>query len=213
MRRLGDGLERIEAAKDAELILVQAEQSGSPQLFITAYDAILYYLLVIGEAVKFVGQGFREAHPKAPWTSITGMRDIPAHECFRVSADVVRQTLDQPLDRLKLACRSRVDSVSLVGYLARFCACRAGILRSRSRVPRHPRRSHGSALRRSATCALSRSRTSRATRTRASFAGAAGLSSPDLAPDFTDPQGATLAPRQQRCAQPQRVSSTLAQPG
>ncbi|MEI6621112.1 MAG: HepT-like ribonuclease domain-containing protein [Actinomycetes bacterium] len=105
-RRLGDILERIEAAKDAELILVQAERSGSGQLFNTAYDAILYDLLVIGEAVKFLDQGFREAHPEVPWTSITGMRDILAHEYFRVSADVVRQTLDQPLDRLELACRS-----------------------------------------------------------------------------------------------------------
>lgn len=103
-RRLHDILERIEAAKDAELILVEAETSGSPQLFNTAYDAILYDLLVIGEAVKFLDQKVKDDHPKVPWTSIMGMRDILAHEYFRVSADVVRQTLDQPLESLKLAC-------------------------------------------------------------------------------------------------------------
>lgn len=108
-RRLSDILERIEAAKDAESILAQAELSGSPQLFNTAYDAILYDLLVIGEAVKFLDQGFRDANPAVPWNSIAGMRDILAHEYFRVSAEVVRRTLDQPLNRLKLACRSAAD--------------------------------------------------------------------------------------------------------
>lgn len=108
--RLRDILGRIEAAKDAEVILEQAEQSGAPQLCNTAYDAILYYLLIIGGAVKSQDPELRDAHPEVPWTSIGGMRDILAHEYFRVSADVVRATMDQPLETLKLACSQQLGA-------------------------------------------------------------------------------------------------------
>jgi uncharacterized protein with HEPN domain len=70
----------------------------------TAFDAILYDLLVIGEAVKALSAEIRERHPHVPWSQITGMRDVLAHDYFRILSDVVRTTIDRPLTVLEAAC-------------------------------------------------------------------------------------------------------------
>jgi len=42
-------------------------------------SAVLYQLLVIGEAVKRLSMEFREQHPEIPWTLMAGMRDNLIH--------------------------------------------------------------------------------------------------------------------------------------
>lgn len=42
-------------------------------------SAVLYQLLVVGEAVKRLSPAFREQHPDIPWTLIAGMRDHLIH--------------------------------------------------------------------------------------------------------------------------------------
>jgi hypothetical protein len=42
--------------------------------------------------------------PDIPWRDIVDMRNFLSHEYFRVLADVVRQTIDEPLNQLRLAC-------------------------------------------------------------------------------------------------------------
>ena len=71
----------------------------------TAFDAILYDLIVIGEAVKTVSGALKLIHSHIPWREISGMRDILAHEYFRVSSSVVRATIDMPLSELFVVCR------------------------------------------------------------------------------------------------------------
>ncbi|MFH1861781.1 MAG: HepT-like ribonuclease domain-containing protein [bacterium] len=38
-------------------------------------SSVLYQLIVLGEAVKRLSQGFRAKHTEIPWTLIAGMRD------------------------------------------------------------------------------------------------------------------------------------------
>jgi uncharacterized protein with HEPN domain len=42
-------------------------------------SAVLHQLMVIGEAVKRLSPGFREAHPEIPWKLIAGTRDKLIH--------------------------------------------------------------------------------------------------------------------------------------
>jgi uncharacterized protein with HEPN domain len=42
-------------------------------------SAVLYQLLVIGEAVKRLSSDFRERHPEIPWGPMAGMRDHLIH--------------------------------------------------------------------------------------------------------------------------------------
>ncbi len=59
--------------------------------------AILYYIAVIGEAVKRLSPDFRSQHPDVPWTDIAGMRDKVIHQYGRVKLDVVWNTVQQDI--------------------------------------------------------------------------------------------------------------------
>ncbi|MDP1710898.1 MAG: DUF86 domain-containing protein [Candidatus Nanopelagicaceae bacterium] len=102
--RLGDILERISRIESAEIMLVKAESNQDWDVAKTAFDAILYDLLVIGEVVKILDERIKLAYAGIPWKEITGMRDILAHEYFRVSSSIVRSTIDLPLADLRAAC-------------------------------------------------------------------------------------------------------------
>ncbi|UBF24826.1 DUF86 domain-containing protein [Kovacikia minuta CCNUW1] len=52
-------------------------------------SAILYQVIVIGEATRRLSTNFRNTHPHIPWKDIAGMRDILAHQYDRVSPDTL----------------------------------------------------------------------------------------------------------------------------
>ncbi|MBM3335482.1 DUF86 domain-containing protein [Candidatus Sumerlaeota bacterium] len=55
-------------------------------------SAVLYQILVIGEAVKRLSPEFREHHPEIPWSLIAGMRDHLIHGYDLVDWDEVWKT-------------------------------------------------------------------------------------------------------------------------
>lgn len=71
------------------------------------HDALLFQFVVIGEAVKNLAPEMRESAPEIPWADIAGLRDLIAHEYFRIDIHRVLEivegdlpTLDQTIDRL-----------------------------------------------------------------------------------------------------------------
>jgi len=103
--RLTDILDRIARIQCAETILrASEEQENTSAEGQVAFDAILYNLLVIGEAVKTLSPEFRRGQGANTWKDISGMRDILAHEYFRVDSTIVRATIDKPLRELKELC-------------------------------------------------------------------------------------------------------------
>ena len=55
-------------------------------------SAVLHQVAVIGEAVKWLSQGFRESHPILPWLSMAGMRDHLIHGYDAVDLEEVWKT-------------------------------------------------------------------------------------------------------------------------
>jgi uncharacterized protein with HEPN domain len=55
-------------------------------------SAVLYQIVVIGEAVKRLSRAFRDHHPEIPWSLIAGMRDILIHGDDVVDWDEVWKT-------------------------------------------------------------------------------------------------------------------------
>jgi len=56
-------------------------------------SAVLYQILVIGEAVKRLSQDFRQRHEHIPWALIAGMRDHIIHGYDVIDWEEVWRTL------------------------------------------------------------------------------------------------------------------------
>jgi uncharacterized protein with HEPN domain len=103
--RLTDIVARISAIGIAEGLLHSTEAGVAD----TAFDAVLYDLLVIGEAVKHLPADICDRHPDIPWSEISKMRDLLAHIYFRVREVTVRSTIDEPLSALRAVCETELS--------------------------------------------------------------------------------------------------------
>lgn len=106
--RVSDIKDRISRIRQYKQTLLNAEQVNNVQEFETAYDAILYNLLVIGEAVKTIYPLLSAEYNQINWREIARLRDVLVHQYHQVSAEQVFQILDEPLHQL--AQTLRVDS-------------------------------------------------------------------------------------------------------
>ncbi|MDE3113938.1 MAG: DUF86 domain-containing protein [Chloroflexota bacterium] len=67
------------------------------------HDAVLYNLVIIGEAVKSLGDETRAQRPEVPWRQIAGLRDLLAHEYFRIDMAEVTKIVERDLAPLSEA--------------------------------------------------------------------------------------------------------------
>lgn len=73
------------------------------------HDALLFQFVVLGEAVKHLSQETREAAPEIPWANIAGLRDLIAHEYFRIDIHRVLEIVDHDLPPLEQAIERLLD--------------------------------------------------------------------------------------------------------
>jgi uncharacterized protein with HEPN domain len=64
-------------------------------------SAILYQIIIIGEASKRLSQEFRNDNPGIPWKDIAGMRDILAHQYDRININTLWDVVQQDIIELK----------------------------------------------------------------------------------------------------------------
>ncbi len=57
----------------------------------------VYHLQIVGEAARVVTSQLREQHPEVPWSELIAMRNILAHQYFRIDPDEVWNTIQQDL--------------------------------------------------------------------------------------------------------------------
>lgn len=69
----------------------------------TARDAILYNLVIIGDAAKHLDAPTTLRAPGTPWRRLAGLRDLLTHEYFRIEMDVIRKIVDRDLGPLERA--------------------------------------------------------------------------------------------------------------
>jgi uncharacterized protein with HEPN domain len=63
-------------------------------------SAVLHQLLILGEAIKRLSDGFRSAHPEMPWRQAAGMRDKLIHDYDAVDLEAVWHTVNADIPRL-----------------------------------------------------------------------------------------------------------------
>ena len=116
MRRAKDRLEDIlEAIGDVEEFVAghDAESfAASPRDDRKTFRAVMACLSAIGEAVKGLSGDLRGRHPSVDWRGFPGLRDIVAHQYFRVHPEFVWKTLADELPALKAAVETEIRNLA-----------------------------------------------------------------------------------------------------
>lgn len=107
--RIEDILDRIRRITFAEAQLTISESESSEEAAEMAFDAILYNLVVIGEAVKSLDAEMKARSPHIEWKEIIGLRDLLAHQYFQIDVAVIQASIDQPLEGVRLACMNEQE--------------------------------------------------------------------------------------------------------
>lgn len=64
-------------------------------------DVTVRNLEVIGEAVKSLSMKLRNKNHHIPWRSMTGLRDVLAHEYFRIDLEIVWHVATVEIPKIK----------------------------------------------------------------------------------------------------------------
>lgn len=90
----------IVRACQAIVAFTQGLQQGQFLEDLKTQSAVLYQLIVLGEAVKRLSLEFRQQHSEVPWSLIAGMRDHLAHGYDIVDWDEVWRTATRDVPNL-----------------------------------------------------------------------------------------------------------------
>lgn len=86
----------------ARRVLKFSANLSKPELFADdeKQSAIIYQLIIIGEATKRLSPGYRHQHAYIPWKAIAGMRDVLAHQYDKVNLEALWDIVDQEIPEL-----------------------------------------------------------------------------------------------------------------
>jgi len=65
------------------------------------FDAVVREIEIIGEAANHLSGDFIEKHPEIPWKEITGIRNKLIHDYWQLDLQVIWDTLQKDLPKLK----------------------------------------------------------------------------------------------------------------
>lgn len=68
---------------------------------VMCYHAVVYNIMVIGEAANLLTKEFRESHSEIPWREIVDMRNVLVHGYYNTSPLFVWETYTNDLPILK----------------------------------------------------------------------------------------------------------------
>lgn len=71
-------------------------------------DAIMFNLIILGEAANQIPREFQEKHPEIPWTSIVGTRNIIVHGYDQIKLQIVWEIIQKNLQPLKSSLEALV---------------------------------------------------------------------------------------------------------
>ena len=64
-------------------------------------DAVMYNLIILGEAANRIPVDFQDNHPEIPWTSVIGTRNVIIHGYDQVKLLIVWDIIQKNLKPLK----------------------------------------------------------------------------------------------------------------
>ena len=76
-----------------------------------SYHAVIYNLMIIGEAANMLTFEFREAHSELQWRQITNMRNFLIHGYHNVEADLVWEAISVDLYPIREKIAKYIDEL------------------------------------------------------------------------------------------------------
>ena len=113
---LADMLDSAEDALRYAAGLTEGEFRELPVQNRDRYRALKNALSELGEAAKLLPSDVRERHPEVDWRGMAGLRDIVAHQYFRIDMDRLWPVLTDEMPALVAAVRAEI--LTLGGPLA-----------------------------------------------------------------------------------------------
>ena len=77
------------------------------------FDAILFNLQILGEAVKKIPADLRQRYPAIPWREIAGLRDFVAHAYFALDVEILWDAIQQDVPSLLDSIREVISKERL----------------------------------------------------------------------------------------------------
>ena len=93
-------LEDMLCAAQKVLGYAQGSTRESLPLVPMRLDALLYEIVVLGEAARRFSPEARAAHPEIPWREIIGMRSVITHGYDQIDDDELWEVIDRDLPDL-----------------------------------------------------------------------------------------------------------------
>jgi len=75
-------------------------------------DAVMFNLIIMGEAAGRISEIFQADHPEVPWSSIIGTRNVIVHGYDQVKLQIVWDILNKDLKPLKNNLKKLLQEVS-----------------------------------------------------------------------------------------------------
>lgn len=83
---------RLQHLLDACNAIAALKKQGRSE---TIEQAMMYHMIVIGEAAAKLSPALKAAAAQLPWSNIIAMRNLLVHEYFRVETDVVWEVAEK----------------------------------------------------------------------------------------------------------------------
>ena len=106
--RVGDILRAISSIQKLTADMVFEEFISEE----TIIKAVLYDFIVMGEAARNISTDVQESYPQIPWLLMGDMRNIVAHEYFRIDLEIVWDSIQNDLEPLAIQLQSLLEHES-----------------------------------------------------------------------------------------------------
>ncbi|MDJ0579215.1 DUF86 domain-containing protein [Crocosphaera sp.] len=89
----------LEAISQIEKYAIQGQDRFTEDELIQTW--MIHHLMIVGEAASKMTEETRQSYPHIPWVGTIDVRNIIAHEYFRVNLDIIWRIITNDLPSLK----------------------------------------------------------------------------------------------------------------
>ena len=95
-----DRLNHIKECIENVMSFLEGKDFEQMKSDVMCFHAVVYNIMVIGEASNLLTKEFRENHPEVPWRDIVDMRNVLVHGYFTTSPLFIWETYTNDLPEL-----------------------------------------------------------------------------------------------------------------